>query len=241
MIINYPTALYKNVIPHNPGDGGNVTFTISNNPPPRTNLAFIKIPAGIAIKQKDPVVPTVTTRADVGELIYSVNSANRSNDGNTAKQYELGQVLDFTLTSPVTVSPMLVSHITEIQHNNNVIDLASFGITGEQQQQIAAEANSVIAALNDRLNVIKRTRSNVDIEINTIQKSINDIGKTINALTVMNDNAPSTEVSAIIDNLQTQSVVLNAKLDANIHAANQLATEASSVLDSIRVISTVVK
>src|SRR6056297_1556415 len=97
MIINYPTGLYKNVLPDEPQDNQNITFLISTTKPPQTSLLFSKIPVGVANRKRAPDTLTPEKRRlTIGPLVFTVSRASRNLAGNNAKQYEIGSVLDFS-------------------------------------------------------------------------------------------------------------------------------------------------
>ncbi len=250
MIINYPTGLYSNVLPASPSDAGNVTFTISNNPPPRADLAFVKVPIGVVSRKKSKsTVSEFERRKTVGELIFTVSKASRSDEGNNVRQYELGQVYDFVETSGKTVDPMLVSLSTEIRHDTNIIDYGALGLTKDEQSALESVTFAAQNDLMSRLNEIRQQRANADEAINTNQKIINDTNKAITGLTVTMDTGAITGslgtegsvIEGVIAKLKLKRDDAFAARDAAITKANALAAEATSIYDQLRTVGTLVK
>lgn len=241
MIIKFPTGLYRDVLPVNPQDSGNVTFTISNTTPPRTNLVFPKIPAGLVDRGREQPVPVdqLTNRQSLGTLIFTISSAKRRMVGNNTRQFEIGQVLEFDGNSGRSVEPMLVSEVTEIQHNTNTFDYDSLGVTSDEQEVIAKESFKTHAALTEQLNGLKRKRADAEIEVNVQQKVINETNRTLSALEVIGDT--SGDVAALIEKLKKRRADAFKARDKAINDANVFATEADQVLAKLRAVSVVLK
>jgi hypothetical protein len=242
MIINYPTGLYTSILPKNPEDSGNITFTISNTTPPRTNLIFPKIPIGLVLKRREIEPISITDRRQsVGELIYSISSAKRDALGNNARQYELGQVLSFDDQQGDDVDPMFVNPVTEIRHDMNILDNKTMGLSDEDVATIALVSTKAQDALVDELNIKKKQRVNAELIITTQQKIINETGKTLAALLVVQEQSPSTDVGALIDKLQGRQNDAIVIRETAITAANDLAAEADKILADLRTVAVVVK
>lgn len=225
-------------------DRGNVTFTISNEPPPRTNLFFQKIPLGVVDRQRLPSVSDIVTRRlDLGDLIFSVSRSARTEEGNTAKQYEIGQVLDFADVALQTVDPMLVGVLTEIQHNNNILDYEIMGLTEDEQQLLADNALQTQDLLTDQLNLVRQERANADQTINSNQKTINEINRTLSAIEIIIANAASTDGSLreLVDKLTSRLNEVTAARDEAIVQANNLAAQADTIIGELRGLGIIVK
>jgi len=239
MIIRFSTGLYKSVLPSTPQDAGNITFVISNTTPPRTNLVFPKIPAGLADLGRfhDQPLSGLDNRRFLGELIFNVSAARRSLTGNNSKQYEIGQVLEFTDVDNKTVEPMLVNQVTQIQHNTNVLDYEAMGITGEEQDLIASESFRMLAELTDQLNAAKQLRADAEIKVNLQQKIVNETTKTIEALSVIGGAG----LGPLLDKLRDTRQSAFAARDAAIVEANDAAAAADVLVGKLRTVATIVK
>lgn len=250
MIIKYPTGLYSTVIPKQPDDAGNVTFLISNTTPPRSDLLFPKVPRGIVEKRKQPNVVVLSERRNIfGNLVFSVSRATRREEGNNARQFEIGQVLDFDSISGRDVDVMLVNTVTEIRHDTNILDYEQMGLSKEEEQAIAELSLATQDQLTGRLNELKQLRGDAEQVINTQQKLINDLNKTINSLSVTLNEGPTTgsmlTESSIVENLivklKDKRNTAFAVRDQAIADANMYAEEATVVLDQLRTVGTLVK
>jgi hypothetical protein len=241
VIVKFPTGLYRDVLPVNPQDRGNVTFTISNTTPPRTNLVFPKIPVGLVDRGRDkpePITP-LDNRKYLGDLIFSISSSRRRAVGSNSKQFEIGQVLEFEESDTAAVEPMLVSAVTEIQHNNNIFDYDALGVTEEEQATIAMASLKTHSDLTDQLNKLKQQRADAEVDINLQQKLINETNRTIKALEVIAKS--SSDVADLITKLKKKRAEATAARDKAIEAANGYAADAEAVLVQLRAVAMVLK
>lgn len=244
MIINYPTGLYSNVLPQKPSDGGNVTYTISNSVPPRTNLLFPKVPRGIVDRQRAPdsIDPSVR-REFQGELVFSVSSADQSVAGSSSRTYEIGQILEFGEEELISAEPMFVGPKSESRHNTNVFDYQDLGLSQEDIDVLNESAARTKAEIADKLNAAKEARKNAEAEASRYQKIINDANRNINAMQIIADNSDETDpqVSQLLDKFITKRDEAAEKRDEAVSDANAAAAEASDLQDQLNSISVVVK
>lgn len=244
MIINYPTGLYRNVLPSKPSDGGNVTFTISNSSPPRTNLLFPKISRGVLDRKRSNIdVGLFARRQTTGELIFSVSSSSRSVEGNNSRTFEIGQILEFSDAPPQSIDPMFVSSKTEIQHNINRFDYASLGISESDIKLIEKESLEIKDVLTNRLNILRELRTDSETVISTQQKIINDSNRNINALQIILESSDETDqdIEELIQKFVSKRDQAFIDRDTAKQEANAAAAEASEILSKLRTISVVVK
>jgi hypothetical protein len=242
VIINYPTGFYKSVLPKLPEDSTSVTYTISNTIPPRTNLIYPKIPAGVVLRKRDvPVVPLQQRRLEVGQLIFSLSSARRTELGSNAKQYEIGDVLDFTTDTATVVEPMLVSTITELRHDTNVLDNEAMGLSDSDAALIAEISLTTQATLTEQLNMVKQQRADAEQSITINQKTINETTKTLSALTVMYDTTPTPALAQLIERVQLKQQQVITARDNAIESANRYAAMADDLINQLRAVAVVVK
>jgi hypothetical protein len=242
VVIKYPTGLYKAILPVEPSDRGNVTFTISNSAPPRTNLIFPKIPLGIVEKKRDVTpMPVVDRRQHLGQLVFSVSKARRKELGNASRQYQIGQLIEFTEPLADIVDPMLVGEVMETRHDTNVLDTDAMGINDADLQEMNAASLRTQKALTDRLNFLKRARADADTTINVRQKTINEIDKALSALEVITTTDADSDVAPIVSKLTERKRKATEERDAAIRAANQYASEASRIADDLRTVAVVVQ
>jgi len=242
MIIRYATGLYSTVLPNKPSDGGNVTFTISNSEPPRTNLLFPKVPQALVERRRTVSDRSISDiRPSLGELAFTVNKADRSQPGNGQKVYEIGQVLEFDNESILATEPMLVSPVTDIQHDISQIDYASIGLTQEQVAEFSVKALDSFNSLMNQLNQVVQQRKNIEIEIVDLQKIINDCDRTINALNAIQSDGTDDFVGDLLGQVTEKKSNAVTAREAKVAEANQLAQQATSLQVQLRQVGTVVK
>jgi len=241
MIIKFPTGLYD--LPSDPSNNTSVTFTVSNERPPRTNLVYPKIPDGLNSRKRVPRdLALKERRGSVGDLVFSVSRASRNTEGNNAKQFELGQILDFSDAPLQTVDPMLVSPVTETQHDLNRFDYESLGVSEAEQQLIADNSLVVHDNLMIELNRLKELRANTEVVINVQQKRINEANRNIDAMVIMAENtSDNVDLLLLVDKLrETRQLAFDTR-DAAVAEANLYAEQAEDIVTKLRTVATVLK
>ena len=251
MIINYPTGLYATILPKKPEDGGNVTYTISNQTPPRSNLLFPKVPLGLVEKRRFvPTIDLVERRLSLGNLIFTVSRATGNDVGNNSRQFEIGQILEFEETTGPATDPMLVGPVTEVRHDLNVLDYEQMGLSDEDEQIIAEQTLVAQNQLSDRLNELKRLRANAEQSIKVSQKLMNELNRTIDALrvtltsgagTAVTDSTEGALIEPLLVKLEAKLAVATAERDVAVTDANEYAAESAVVIDQLRTVSVLVK
>ena len=235
MIVNYPTALYSSVLPQSASDVGDVTFTISMGFPPKGPLTEVQLPAAVEDRQRTPVDPTPPT----GQRIYTNTLSNASIIGSAKKQFEVGQILEFTVAPVSTVQPMLVSNLLEIQHNTNILDLTDLGVSQQDIDAINASANSQFTLLNTQLSTIRQARIDTETAITENQKNQNETNKAISALQQLVPTDPS--LQGVLDSLIAKLAELQSQMNALIVAANEQANNAFEVESQIMAVVQMVR
>lgn len=185
MIIKYPTALYKTVLPDSPSDSGNVTYVVSNTAPPRADLIFPKIPTGILSRQrlKSPV------RDDHNNIpVFTVTSSDKSRASMGNGLFDIGQILEFQDNTNASIEPMLVQNKNISAHAVNISDYDSLDITNEEAELIKASAKKKFDQLNRELNSLIELRKNSESEIRGIQKLINASNNKLSALALLDQD-----------------------------------------------------
>ena len=241
MIIKYPTGLYKNALPSEPSDSTSVTYTISNELPPRTKLVFPKIPVGSYGKVREPSQTTKQERrATVGSLIFTVSSAGRQTSDSAIQQYQVGQVLDFGNTLLRSVNPMLVSGVTEARHDINRFDYERLGISDDEVNIINNESSKTYEVLVDELNNLRVARSGAESKISLNQQKVNEANKNLDALAIIHNNNPTdSDVESLITKFEKVRDDAQAVVDTAIIEANDYSARSSQVLDDLRKVMTV--
>lgn len=230
MIIRYPTGAYRDVLPSKESDIGNVTFTVSNTSPPRSSLTFPKIPFTIALRETKPT-PKSKDPSKYGELSITINKTKANVIRSNAKSYDVGQILEFAESALVAIKPMLVVESIEDRHDTNIYNLSNAGLTDVDRAVLTTGAQASQAIIRDKLNEAIRSRSNAEVEINNLQKQINEATKAKQAAEItMGLLVDKDAISQIITKLSNS-------IDANKKAyelAVKKANEAADLSDSLR-------
>jgi hypothetical protein len=91
MIINFPTALYESVLP-GPSESGNITYTISNQDPPKSSNTFLQLPRNEEIRKTPPrTYSKYDKRKFSSDLIFNITIPSLSTEGSGIKNFEIGQ------------------------------------------------------------------------------------------------------------------------------------------------------
>ena len=182
MIIRFPTGLYKSVLPVGESSG-NVTYTISTQDPPKTNVRITQVPPGVALQPApDKIFDDATRRAQFGDLIYTITDNSRSIPGSNIKQFELGEILEFEENPPQqTIQPLMSPSSLEIRHDTNVLDLSSLGLTEEEISELVSGSEKKQAELEQEFNDKNTEAKNLETAIAENQKKINETNKAIKA------------------------------------------------------------
>ena len=235
MIISYPTALYLSVIPRKASDVGNITYVVSATTPPHSMLTEVQLPAAIETQQREPILDI---KPD-GQRVYTNTLSGASHAGSAKKQFEVGQILEFDIAPESTLQPMLVSNSLEIQHNTNVLDLASLGVSQMNIDIINSTADSQFTTLNNQLNVVRQARINTETDISENQKNQNETKKAIDALVQLVKYDSS--LQSVLDSLKAKLVEFVIQMDALVVAANTQASVASGLESQIMAVAQMVR
>jgi hypothetical protein len=183
MIITSPTGLYKSILPQGT-ESGNITYAISTQDPPRSNVRLIIHPiAEILTPAPDKIFDDNERRAQFGELIFTIAQSSRAMPGSNSKLFELGQALDFENSPPEQeIEPSKSPDNIEIRHNTNMLDLEGLGLTKDEIAQVTLDSEEKQSELEAEFLAIRTEIQNLDTEITENQKKINETNKAINAV-----------------------------------------------------------
>ncbi len=240
MIIKYPTALYGSALPQSTTSGGNVTYTVSMTVPPRSTVYATRIPPSHERRRKLPrKYNEAERRSHVGERVYTTTKAGNSTVGSAKKQYECGQILEFTDQKPVAAKPMLIASSIQIRHDTNVLDLSGLGIGDDVAATLAAVADQQFKELQDQLNTYRQQRADAETAIAENKKSQNEAVKAIAAVAELAKLDGT--MQPVLDGLQAKLDKLRADYDRLITAANLAADKASEIVEQSRKIAQLVR
>ncbi len=241
MIIKYPTGFYADILPIDLNQEGNITFTVSDNKPPRAELTFPQIPTGLYYKRRKPI----SADRYVTEPVYYVSTANSSTLNNNTQQFEVGQILDITTTDFPNVTPINTTLKFDSVHNLNYLNYQEMGLSQEEINTINTNSQPIFLSLIDKLNVSKAEVQTYDIDINKYQKQINETKKTIVAVDVMLANLTDGPVK---DEMLRTKATLDQSLSTatealfiTVQEREAVAANISNIVDELNNLSTVVK
>lgn len=178
MIISMPTALYNNVLPKKNSNPKSITYTISFTNPPRENQQTLIVPP---VVEYENIAKKTEKRTDFGQRVYTTSNGNSVSIGSVKKQYEVGQIIPFSNESNNSnINPLLAENI-DLQHNTNLLDLSSLGLTDAQISELYEGANSEFDNLLKEFNSVVQSYKSTTIEIQNLQKTKNEAIKTKNA------------------------------------------------------------
>jgi hypothetical protein len=203
--------------------------------PPNGILLEVQLPEAIERRQRY----TINTTKPSGQRLYTNTISNASLIGSSKKQYEVGQILEFTAAKTSTLRPMLVSNSLEVQHNTNTLDLSSLGISDADIIAINNSADTQFTALNAALSAVRQARINTETSILENQKNQNETQKAIDAL--VNLVRYDSSLQGVLGSLRTKLVELQAQASSLIVLANTQASSASSLENQIIAIAQMVR
>jgi len=231
MIVRFPTALYESILPQVPEYGGNVTYTISMEDPPRIFQTTIRLPPAIERRKKsDKIIDDNTRRIHLGERIFTISRTGKSVAGSGKKQFEVGQILAFGLDTDPEVDPMLVGGL-ELRHDTNLLDLGGLGLTDEDIASVGSSAMTRLKELQAELSSYTQQRSDAEIAINENKKTQNETQKVANAIAQLAAVDPSFD--EMLAELNAKLPVLEDELGQYVEIANQAASNADTTRDKI--------
>ena len=230
MDIQFPTTLYESVLPVDALDNRSITYTISSEDPPRAANTLIQLPKAEEIRPlPQRTIDVLTNRDLAGEYITALSFSNPNISGDSKKQFEIGQILEFVSEALPVLNNTLIPVEREFTQNTNVLS-SDLPITEEERESIRDTALLQFNDLTDKLNVLNQDISNNQISISDAQKSINETRKAINSLTVVFDGGTNND---IITRLEVSLVALIKERDDLVSETNALSIEAQDTYDEM--------
>jgi hypothetical protein len=243
MIVYFPTAYYETELPKGPSDAGNVTWTCSSLPPPRSTLFVDQITAMLATRLSlPPRVPgDLARRPTRGDLVFITGAADASLALYGAKQYEAGQILDFVNGTPLQLDPQLVASATEMRQDTNYLDLSKLGFSAAESAVIMVQADAMTRALLDQLNLYRQQRADVETQLSNSQLTLNEAQKAQQAIAVILEVSPSQGMQDAYDRVTTQIASITAQQQALVTQGNTLAAQSQATQDDLLTASQLVR
>lgn len=241
MIIRYPTALYRAVLPTE-ASGGNVTFLISTTDPPRAVAGATKLPESVEHRQRSiTTLPFSLQKHLYGQFTFSSFKSNSQTVGTSKLPYEAGQLLDFPAeeVDDSALTDLLGSTETEIRHDTNLLDLEDLGISSDDADFIETVAADSMSSLMAAANIARQQRQDTEVALSENKKSQTEARKALNAVTVLASADPT--LWQIQKTLEDKLAELLATETTLTQQANDALTLLTTLLDRIRTVSQLVR
>lgn len=225
MIITAPTGLYKPLLPKSPQDSGNITFVISNNPPPRSKEIFLQLPSSELIrKEPDPEFNKEQKRVFAGTLIYDISTSSTTIKGSGSRQFEIGELLDFEEQEIEDVDIYNLESI-KLRQDLKVIDYSLIGLSQEEINELTSTSLKKQNEITSRISDISSKLKNNSSLISNNQSDINNSEHIyVSIVAVLGEDHPSAEKTKL-------------KIDELIQFKNELLMERKNLqlqLDKLR-------
>ena len=241
MIIKYPTGFYVDVLPMNLNEAGNITFTVSDTRPPRSELIFPQIPTGLYYRKR----PSPRPDTYVGKPIFYISNANNPTLNNSAQQFEVGQYLDENTPIAYNLTDINVNSPYTSTHNLNLFDYDSMGLNGAEINSIDSNSKKIFYDLNIKLNSLKAAVGSDDLNINKLQKQLNETSKTIDAVKVMitntSDIAVKEQLTTTLENLQRSYDLTTEQMALLVAKREEKAVQVMAISDELNNLAVVVR
>lgn len=238
MIIRFPTGEYQDAgqLPKSPSDPTSVTFTISNDDPKRPQDSVLQLPISQELAKRDPpIFDDQERRVSMGELIFTIVSANRADPGSNTKTFAIGEFLEFSDEQTIPVSQPSIPLLVDIPHNTNQLDLVNSGLNEQEIAAITAQSTVKKKELEDSLSQIQVQILNGQTAITENQKDINEVRKVISAVQQILPPADPIMVK-LNSNLQT----LLAQRDTLTNQLNDNNVQATQIYNALLAVSNLV-
>lgn len=226
--------MWEKVLPTEPSDSSPVTWSISNQDPPPIPLVQTVVAPKSVVFALEP--PTTENRNDYGELVFSVVVGKRSLTGSNKKTFEVGDII-YTEDDDDLISPAIPVNQLTIQHNTNILDLESLGLTTAEIALINSQSNTVIEAKRDEVIALQTEISDLKIQIRENQKLINECTKAIKAVTVtFGDETDTTILDKLNDKLKELKDTRDSLNESLAAKASAFATAQDELIDLSQVV-----
>jgi hypothetical protein len=204
-------------------------------PPPHGTLTEVQLPAYTQQRQRSPISQIRPN----GQRIYTDTVSKAAIIGSAKKQFEVGQVLEFTEAAESTLQPMLVANTLEVRHDTNILDLSYLGISQADIIIINNSAATQFNTLNNELSAVRQSRIDTETDIAENQKNQNETKKAIAALEQLVAGDPS--LQGVLDSLRIKLAEFVVQMDALVIAANEQASNASDLENQILAVAQMVR
>lgn len=232
MIIHWPTGLYDEY--GSLDDAPNVTWYISNNPPPEDNSITIKVPVAEEIRPApDKIFDNQTRRLSFGNLVYTINEAANTIPGSAVKTYSEGDIIEFSDDDRPDLT-MPRNNTVQFRHDLNELDLESVGLDDEEVNEFNLSVSNKKNELEKQFLSIRTEINDIEIKIPETQKKLNESIKALNAANILEDQE-------LIDKITSKRDQYNEELDSLVEQHNEKVEELGVIVDKLNRIDMVAK
>jgi len=236
MIITAPTGLYEPILPQSPSDPGNYTFTISNQPPPKSSGTFVQLPLVEQLRQAPPRVFTKTEkRFFLGSLVYNITVPGIPATGSGAPQFEVSQVLEFTDEDLSSSDPYSMKS-EELRQDLKVVDYTTAGLSEDEYDELKlASENKIDSITSSIASVSSELNSNAD-SIQRNQANINNSTSLLNNIILVlgSDSFQAVKVKNRLEEFQIVKVELINERKLLQSSLDSLRSELQIVREAVR-------
>lgn len=230
MILNFPSGFYRTVLPPAPGNKGNVTFTISNNVPPRGALFFLKMSNNLAVSSQKLIATPPQGVLGGGSLrsFRSIGVIDRI-------PRPIGAVIEWNDSNATSGSMQSI----QSQSLDETIEFAHFG--DDSANPINDKLVIAYKQFQKSLMTVSSQSLSKQIEIENIERQINasqaSLSATCEALKIMIDDV---ELQESRDNLILQIADYKSQIAILRDEITQLNAQRATMSDSVRNLAKVI-
>jgi len=226
MIIQFPTALYKSVLPSKPEDDQSVTWLISSTNPPRATDSFQRLPIAEELRSRPDGTRTEDKFRDtLGDLLFTTTSGSQSATGTGKKQFEVGSIIEAGSAILPEISNTLVPAKIVTQHNTNLVDLTALNLTVEEAQEVTSNVEKFNSDVRNEINILQTQINNTKVQVRENQKSLNETNKAIEAVLVAFSNPTESDVLSKLEDYKAELEVSRTQLVNQLNFLNGLVQE----------------
>ena len=177
ILLRAPTGLYDRLLPNVPEDDETVTYTCSTPLSPRPELFYPQMPDALLLGVY-PVEKFSDRFKRMNNLVSSSTGGGATIPAMSQPLYAPGDIISFQDASTQVVVQEQSDLV--IRHDLYVPDLSDLGVSSEdidEVKQIYTDQISEFAAL-------KSTISDIEVNIDTVQRRINEVNKVLSTINV---------------------------------------------------------
>lgn len=219
-----------------PTDAGNITYTISNQDPPKSISVFLQLPRSEEIRKSPPrTYSKFEKRQFSSNLIFNITVPSLSTEGSGSKTFEIGQFLDFTNEVEAQPDPYSLDSI-ELRQDTNVVDYKKYGLSENEYSSIVSMAEKKMDEITNEINATGTRLNNNKENVSSNQSDINESTKLYNnvVLILSADSEQAKKIQIKIDGYNTYKIELLTERDNLLARMDSLRTDLSNVREVVR-------